>query len=127
MTDVDGPVRRLLDSTDDLLADLDQAGDDASRSVEARLRASVVGPLQQAAGTAAVLDRAENDMPPRSEPVGPASSEPVGPASSGAASAAQLGGRLWELARAATELWCRNLMSLASARRSRPCKTSPSD
>jgi len=101
MTDVDGTVRRLLDSTDDLLADLDQAGDDASRSVEARLRASVVGPLQQAAGTAAVLDRAENDMPPRSEP--------VGPASSGAASAAQLGGRLWELARAATKLWCQKL------------------
>jgi len=101
MTDVDGTVRRLLDSTDDLLADLDQAGDDASRSVVARLRASLVGPLQQAAGTAAVLDRAENDMPPRSEP--------VGPASSGAASAAQLGGRLWELARAATELWCQKL------------------
>ena len=101
MTDVDGTVRRLLDSTDDLLADLDQAGDDASRSVVARLRASLVGPLQQAAGTAAVLDRAENDMPPRSEP--------VGPASSGAVSAAQLGGRLWELARAATKLWCQKL------------------
>jgi len=95
MTDLDGTVRPLLNSTNDLLADLEQAGDDASRSIGARLQASVVGPLQQhAAGTAAAHDRADQDIPPRWEPDGPASS----------ASAAQLDGRLWELARAATEL-----------------------
>ncbi len=100
MTDFDGTVRRLLDSIDDLLAGLEQAGDDASRSVGARLRASVVGPLQQhAVGTAAAHDRADHDMPLSAEPVGPTS----------ASSAAQLGGRLWELARAATELRCRRL------------------
>jgi len=98
MTDFDGTVRLLLDSTDDLLAGLEQAGEDASRSVGARLRASVVGPLQQhAVGTAAAHDRADHDMPLSAEPVGPTS----------AASAAQWGGRLWELARAATELRCR--------------------
>jgi len=96
MTDFDGTVRPLLDSTDDLLAGLEQADDDTSRSVGARLRASVVGPLQHAV---AAHDRADHDMPLSSEPVGPTS----------ASSAAQLGGRLWELARAATELRCRRL------------------
>jgi len=47
----------------------------------------------------AAHDRADHDMPLSAEPVGPTS----------AASAAQWGGRLWELARAATELRCRRL------------------
>jgi len=102
MTDFDSDMRWLLDGTNDLLAGLDWVGDDASRSVGPRLRASVVGPLRQAAGIAAGPDRTEHDdhveLPP--------SSEPFGPATSGSDSVVQLGGRLWELARAATELRC---------------------
>jgi hypothetical protein len=44
MTDFDGTVGGLLDSAAKLIADLDRAGDDVSRAVAARLRASVVGP-----------------------------------------------------------------------------------
>lgn len=102
MTDFDSAMRWLLDGTNDLLAGLVRVGDDASRSVGPRLRASVVGPLRQAAGIAAGPDRTEHDdhveLPP--------SSEPFGPATSGSDSVVQLGGRLWELARAATELRC---------------------
>ncbi len=97
MTDLDDTVRWLLDSTDDLLADLDQAGDDASRSIGARLRASVVGPLRQVAGLKAAHEPGNHDdetEPDRSVRAGTGDPEP----------AAQLGGRLWELARAATEL-----------------------
>lgn len=47
MTDFDSAVRWLLDSSDDLIVTLDQTGDDASRMAAARLRVSVVGPLQQ--------------------------------------------------------------------------------
>ena len=105
MTNFDGTERWLLDSTDDLLAGLDQSGDDAFRSVGARLRASVVGPLQQAAGIAADHDRTGQDDQAELPP----SSEPVGPVISGLGSAVQLGDQLWELARAATERRCQQL------------------
>lgn len=120
MTDFDGTVRWLLDTTDGLIAVLDHAGDDASRSVGARLRASVVGPLRQATGSARATDDlgrdAEAAVPPGSVPVGPTDPNPAG----------QLDGRLWELARVATELRASASTFLASARRPRPCKTLPS-
>ncbi len=98
MTDFEDEVRRLLDRTDDLLADLGQAGDDASRSVGARLRAGVVGPLRQVArmqGTHTLEshdDQTESSCPARAR-------------AGNSESAGQLGDRLGELARAATELW----------------------
>ena len=97
MTDFAGTVRWLLEGTGDLLAGLDQASDDASRLVGARLRASVEGPLRTAAGIEAAHDPRNHD-----DEAGPPDSVRTGPADS--ASAEQLGDRLWELARAATEL-----------------------
>jgi len=97
MTDFDGAVRWLLGTTDDLLTDLDQASDDASRLVRARLRASVVGPLRQAAGM-------ETDHDPRNHDD---KAEPPGAGGTAdAASAVQVAGRLWELARTATKFQC---------------------
>ncbi len=103
MTDFDGTVRWLLDRTNDLIAVLDRVGDDASWSVGARLRASVVSPLRQATGSAHAGDGvgrdAEAELLPGSVPVGPEDPDLPG----------QLDGRLWELARGATELRCRRL------------------
>lgn len=104
MIDLDGNVRRLLDSTDDLLADLDQASDDASRLLGERLRASVEGPLRQAAG----LEPAHNDGGYDDEARLPSSVVAIGPARSRSGSAVQLGDRLWELAGATTKLRCRH-------------------
>ena len=97
MTDVDGTVRWLLDSIDDLLAGLDQASNDASGLVGARLRASVVGPLRQVAGIAAAHD--PRDHGDEAEPPGSVQAGLGGPNS-----AVPVAGRLWELAKGATEL-----------------------
>ncbi len=97
MTDVEGPVRWLLGSAEGLIADLDQAGGDACRPVSERLRASVAGPLRQAAGPAGAHNATRAD----NEPELPRDSVPTGSPDPGAE---QTGDRLWELARAATDL-----------------------
>ncbi len=100
MTDVEGTVRWLLGSTDGLIANLDRAGGDAARSASERLRASVAGPLRQAAGSA----DADSGTRADNEPELPQDSVRTG--STDHSSAEQTGDRLWELARAATELHC---------------------
>lgn len=113
MTDFDGTVGGLLDSAAKLIADLDRAGDDVSRAVAARLRASVVGPLRQAAGMQAAHDPGTHDAEAEAGPGDPDSDM-------------QLRGRMWEMARAAVELRCGASRFPDSARRPRPCRNSPS-
>lgn len=88
-THLDGVVGSLMAAVERVLADLDAAGDDRSLAIAARLRSSVLGPLQRLAPAATGEDARDRTEVPR----GQASTDL--PDDEGAASIAE---RLWELA-----------------------------
>ena len=94
MEDVARKLPALLRAAEVLADRLDAAGD-RGRPIGARLRASVVGPLQSVAGG----DTAQADPAPGSQPAEFAAGELP----------AEADGDLWELARAATTLRCHHL------------------
>jgi CDGSH-type Zn-finger protein/truncated hemoglobin YjbI len=98
MTDAARKLPALLRAAEVLADRLDAAGD-RGRPIGARLRASVVGPLQSVAQPLAGGDAAEADPAPGSQPAEFAAAE----------FPAEADGDLWELARAATILRCHHL------------------
>ena len=98
MTDAARKLPALLRAAEVLADRLDAAGD-RGRPIGARLRASVVGPLQSVAQPVAGGDAAEADPAPGSQPAEFAAAELP----------AEADGDLWELARAATTLRCHHL------------------
>ena len=98
MTDAARKLPALLRAAEVLIDRLDAVGD-GGRPIGARLRASVVGPLQSVAQPVAGGDAAEADPAPGPQPAEFAAAELP----------AEADADLWELARAATTLRCHHL------------------
>jgi CDGSH-type Zn-finger protein/truncated hemoglobin YjbI len=97
-TELENSMRLLADAAERVLADVDPADSEQLAQTAARLRDGVLGPLRR---NAAAATEPSTDTDDRSNPTS-------SPAPSGSASgnpADQLSDRVWELARAATELY----------------------